>query len=108
MYENITILGLENFDSIEKHKIMDYAKKFDDKLLRDAKGLLIVHAKKHTKGGRRVKYSFHVRLEAPEILISVQDDDWILATALHKVFEKVSNQFHHKFKTEGSNILRRK
>lgn len=101
MYENITILGLEDFDSKEKRKIVDYTNKYSEKFFRDVKGLMILHCKKHDKEGKRVKYSLHVKIETPATLISVKDDDWILATALNKVFNKVENRIQHKFKTEG-------
>jgi len=101
MNENITILGLDDFDSKEKNKIIDYTNKYSEKIFRDVKGLLILHCKKHDKEGKRVKYSLHVKIETPTISIRVKDDDWILATALNKVFNKVENRAQHKFKTEG-------
>jgi len=101
MNENITILGLDDFNSIEKRKIIDYIEKYSEKIFRDVEGILIVHAKRHEKDGKRVKYSFHVKIESPETLLGAKDDDWILAKALHKVFTKVENEIQHKFKLEG-------
>jgi predicted RNA-binding protein Jag len=99
--DNLSILGLDEFDEKEKRKIIEYSEKYVEKIFRDIRGTIKVHAKKHKKGGKRAKYSFHVRMEAPETLISVRGNDWILATALHKVFTKVENKIQHKFKTKG-------
>ena len=101
MDDRISILGLDDFDSIEKRKIMDYAEKYKRKIFRDVNGLLIINSKKHKKEGKRVKYSFHVRLEAPETIVDVKDYDWVLSTALNKVFIKVENKLQHKFKLKG-------
>ncbi len=101
MEENIQILGLDSFENKEKDKIMSYVERYSDKIFRNIVGDMIIHAKKHEKDGNRANYSFHIKIQTPETLISVRDDDWILSTALHKVLKKVENNIKHKFKVEG-------
>lgn len=100
--DKIQVLGLDDFNTKEKKKILDYADIYAEKIFRemDADNMKI-HAKKHEKTGKRAKYSFHVKIQTPINLINAKDNDWVLAVALHKVFEKVKNNVQHTFKTEG-------
>jgi ribosome-associated translation inhibitor RaiA len=101
MENNIQILGLDSFNDKEKDKIINYVEKYSDKIFRNIKGNMVMHAKKHEKDGNRANYSFHIRIQTPETLISVKDDDWILSTALNKALKKVENNIIHKFKVKG-------
>lgn len=58
----------------------------------------ILQFKKHNDTGKKVKYSIHCRLEAPQILAPSEAHDWDLATTLHKVFQKIEKELEHKFK----------
>ena len=100
MEENIQILGLKDFSEKEQNEVLELTQRYYEKIERNLPGLLKIHAKKHDKAGERSKYSFHAKVQLPESLINVRDDDWILATALHKVLKKVENQVKHKFKNE--------
>jgi ribosome-associated translation inhibitor RaiA len=92
MDENIQILGLKDFNDEERLQIEEYTKKYYEKIERDLPGTLRIHAKKHNKAGERSKYSFHAKVQAPENLINVKDDDWELHKALHKVLRKVETK----------------
>ena len=89
MDENIQILGLKEFNEDEQSDIEEFSLRYYEKIKRDLPGLLMIHAKKHDKAGERCKYSFHAKVQAPENLINVKDDDWELHKALHKVLRKV-------------------
>lgn len=59
---------------------------------------ITVHVKTYTKEGSKKKYSMHLKVAAPtHVFDSSNQDDWDLATALHKAFESVRNQITHKF-----------
>ena len=101
MSDNVKVIGLEDFDVVEENIIRTLAYEYYDKIKRDAKGLLVIHGKKLNTDGRRCLYRFVVKLEAPNPLVDVQEEDWDLSRALHKVFNKVENAVQKKYKTEG-------
>ena len=100
MVEDIQILGLDDFDEDERAKIIDLTNMHYEKIKRDLPGKLVLHAKKHEKDGNRHMYSFHAKIQLPNNIINVDDTDWILSTALHKVLKKVENNIAHKFKNK--------
>ncbi len=101
MEENIQILGLHDFDEMEKTKMFLLAERHYEKFSRDLPGKLVLHAKKHNKEGNRCIYSFHARVQKPSNLINVRDSDWELEKALHKTLVKVEKRIQDKFKTKG-------
>ena len=60
-----------------------------------------VEIKKHEKDGGAVKFSIHVRVKAPDIVASVNQDDWDLARAMHMTFDNLFTYLEHKYKKEG-------
>ncbi|MBT3395546.1 hypothetical protein HOA59_03665 [archaeon] len=94
--DNIQILGMEGFDEKEREKILSYSENYHKKIKRDIPCKLVLHAKKHDKVGGRCMYSFHAKVQLPDHLVNVEDGDWILSTALHKVLKKVENNIKHK------------
>ena len=101
MKENITIKGLDQFEDNEIAKIKELTYSNFEKISRDIKGDLVLHAKKHNKDGNRAMYSFHAKIQTPDNLINVEDTDWLLSTALHKTMNKLKNSVHHKLKNES-------
>jgi hypothetical protein len=97
--DNIQILGLEKFNEKEQKKIVEFSESYYEKINRKIEGNLVLHAKKHNKDGNRCMYSFHAKVQFPEEVLTVNDDDWILSTALHKTLKKVENHIDHKYKT---------
>ena len=102
MIEKIKLVGLDDFDVLEKSIINDIANKSYNKVLRDVKNaVLVLHAKKYSKDGTRNKFSIHARVESAETLVANSEaSDWKLEKALHKTMEKIENGINHKFKTK--------
>ncbi|MCD4760087.1 hypothetical protein K8R33_04325 [archaeon] len=98
MDKNITIKGLNQFDEKEIEKIKEIVSTNYIKIKREITGSLILHAKKHNKDGDRAMYSFHGKIQTPDNLINAEADDWLLATALHKVMNKLQASTKHKFR----------
>ncbi|MBS3145399.1 hypothetical protein J4414_01195 [Candidatus Woesearchaeota archaeon] len=100
----IRYIDLKKLDEIEasvmQNLIEEYAEKLDRKLPPNAN--LIVQIRKHETEGSRNKYSFHIRLESPDVLCTAEEDDWDLKKAVHKVMRNLTNNFQHKFKIKGS------
>lgn len=99
MDENITIKGLDSFEEKEIEKIKELVSTNYEKLKRDVEEfLLVLHAKKHEKDGNRSMYSFHGKLQAPDNIINVEAQDWLLSTAVHKVMNKLRNQAQNRLR----------
>jgi hypothetical protein len=96
MDKNITIKGLDQFEEEEIEKIKEIVSTNYEKIKRDIKGNLVLHAKKHEKDGNRAKYTFHGKIQTPDNLINVEDNDWLLSTALHKVMNKLHASAQNK------------
>ena len=58
---------------------------------------LLFHSKLHNVGGR-VKYSFHARLEHPQMVAKADAADWDLRRTVHKVMQALEQEVEHKFK----------
>ena len=91
----INFIGLKDFAQLEKNKIKELSNKYIEKL--GTKGNLIVQCKKYNWGGR-VKYSFHTRVESPDIILNAKNSDWELKKCLHGLFNKLLREEEHKFK----------
>ncbi len=64
---------------------------------------LVIHVKTHDDEGKRKKYSFRIRCEAPtHIFESKKGFDWELAKALHKGFHDIIRQIEHKVHSDVS------
>ena len=84
----ITYIGLHNFEVLEINDIKkqsELALMKAGRFVKDCK--LVVDAKKQKVLGLRTKYSFHVRLDHPDILVTAKQGDWELNRALHKVMD---------------------
>ena len=71
-----------------------------ERILKNAK--VIIDIKGYEKDGARAKFSLHARLECPSLLMTAEADSWEIATAAHKIFDKLVMEMQHKFKTEFS------
>ena len=60
-----------------------------------------VHLKDYDKGGKQ-KFSVHLRIETPGQMISSEQHDWDLETALRKTFNNAKNSVKKKFKGDTS------
>lgn len=98
MAENVKIINLDEFDLNERQILDKLSKEYGPKIIRSVKnGLIILHPKKHEKGGR-ARYSINLRIETPEVLFGSKATDWDLARTLHKVFNKAENEVKKRFK----------
>ena len=55
---------------------------------------------KFEKAGARAKYSIHLRLEDPSILLTAEEADWELPKALHKTIQNLAEEVRKKSKRE--------
>ena len=103
----IKFLGLDDFSEEEistlKELVGHHYKKIKHHDI--SKFELIVHAKKHFKGGKpdkAIKYSLVTRMEAPRFLLAAEAADWNLRKVCHEVMVKLESEFSHKFKSDTS------
>lgn len=95
----ISFIGLKNFNVLEMESIKSISETYYSKILRDFKeGNLIVNAKKFVKAGERSKYSVHLRIQNPSMILNATDADWELPRALHKAFTNLQNSAKKRFK----------
>ena len=99
--ERIKLIGLENFDEIEKFDIQEMTKANYDKLSKEFEEItLVLHAKKYDKSGKKCKYALNAKIEKGEgVLSNAKYADWDLKKTLHKLFDKLDYGIKHKFKT---------
>ncbi len=95
---------LKDLNAAETQEVKHLTEVAYDKILRDFKhAKLIVDVHKFVKAGARAKYSIHLRLEDPSILLTAEEADWELAKALHKTIQNLSEEVRKKSKKEISN-----
>ena len=97
---DIIYSNFKTFDSFELATVKTLVEKHAGKLERslpDAK--LTFYGKKYDKAGKRVKYSFHVKVHQPHYFIA-ESTDWDLSIAVHKTMIKLSHEVQKKFKKE--------
>lgn len=63
---------------------------------------LTMHFKVYGAGGRREKYSVHLRIEYPGKLVTVDQNDWDLRSAVHETFANAKNALKKKFRGDSS------
>ena len=63
---------------------------------------LVIQGKKHDKEGTRCKYSFHFRIDNPDLDITAESADWELPRTLHDGMQKVAKALEKKYKFEGN------
>ncbi len=101
MYVNYINIKKDFNDSeiSEVTRIVDETcKKLDRKF---PKAILVVQGKKHDVEGTRCKYSFHFRIENPNLDITAECADWDLPRALHNGMQKIAKALEKKYKLEG-------
>ncbi|MBS3170755.1 hypothetical protein J4223_03155 [Candidatus Woesearchaeota archaeon] len=91
--------GLKDLNSIEVQQIkllvdQEYVKV--EREFKEAK--LIVEIGKAEKAGARAKYSIHLRLEDPNLMLTADDADWDLVKAVRVTFGKLIEQAQKKSK----------
>ncbi len=102
--EIIQFVGVNELSSEEQALVQKLTTEHYEKIKRDLNNNanMTVHVKCYEKDGNRKKYSMHVRVIGPtkQNFESCNADDWELPRALHKAFEDIQNQIHHKLHTD--------
>ena len=101
--EIIQFVGLKDLEPMEQETVQRLTTEYYEKIKRDFNNItdLVVHIKTHGKGGERKKFSIHIRAIAPTVMIETdKSHDFDLARAVHKAFEDVRTQIHHKLHTD--------
>ena len=95
------MIGVDALDDSEKETAKRLLEENTPKILRMVKNIssIVVHFKKHSKGGKSAKYDLRVRVVAPSSLFEAQESDWDFAKALHKVFENIKHEIRGKLHT---------
>jgi len=95
---DIQFIGLKILDEEELSILNRIVKDEKGKLeieVPDSK--LIIQVKKYNKEGKRSKYSLQAKLNNPNTRFAAQSDEWELSKAVHKVFDKLGTEIHHRF-----------
>ena len=101
--ETIQIIGIKDLDDMEIDAVNRLANRYYPKIQREMKNItsLVLHVKKHEKGGKQVKYSIHAKVVAPaRIFVSTKGFDWDINKALHKAFEDIIHRLHHSLHSD--------
>ena len=81
--------------------VQTLVERYMEKLDRDFSDYtLLFHSKLHNIGGR-VKYSFHVRLEHPQMVAKADAVDWDLRRTVLEVMQALEQEVEHTFKIHG-------
>ncbi len=102
-HEEIQFVGVSELEPMEQETVQLLSTENYAKIKRAMKNLtsLVIHVKKHEKGGERKKYSIHLRVICPTATIeSCNADDFELPRALHKAFNDIKEQIKHKFHSD--------
>lgn len=111
--DHIKLIGQDDFSLDEIRIIQDIATKHFSKISRMIENpTLTLKMKKHGKVlgtiAKKVKYSFHLKVVASDILISATEADWNLARSLHGVFENATSEIQKKIKKENRSWIQSK
>ena len=91
--------GLHDFDSLEVADIKSIISKSYLRLKRVLdKSELYVDVKKQKILGLRHKYSFHFKLESPDIIFTSKESGWDFTRTLHKGLDNLEVQVEKKFR----------
>lgn len=99
--ELIQYIGVKDLSDDERGVVDKLTSEYFDKVKRAFNNItkLVVHVKSYAGGGKRKKFSMHIRCLSPMGLIeSCKTHDWDLPRALHKSFNDVIGQIEHFLK----------
>jgi len=92
---------LKDFTALEVKEIKNLSESAFKKFQRDFKNSkLIVDIHRFEKAGDRCKYSVHLRLDDPSLILTAEQADWDLVRALHKTISNMEEEIKHKYKKE--------
>ncbi len=103
---NIKFVGLNNvnLETHQKYNLRKIAGNEAFKLQRKINNefSLIIHIKEYEKDGHKQKYSVHLKIDYPGQVISTNQEDWDVETALRKTFNNAKNNVKSKFRGDSS------
>ncbi len=96
--KGVTYVGLHVLDSIESADLKRIVGKSFRKLRRDLKRAeLYVDVKKQKVLGLKHRYSFHLKLESPDIVFTSKQAGWDFNRELHRVLDNLEIRVDKKF-----------
>lgn len=85
--------GLKGLNSIEEQQMKLIVGQEFGKVEREFRNSkLIIEVGKAEKAGARAKYSIHLRLDDPSLVLTAEDADWDLVKAIRITFGKLLEQ----------------
>ena len=95
--------GLRRLNTLQIREVKRLTEQEFRKIKYDFKDCdIFVDVKKQEKAGNRFKFSFHIRVESPSIVLTAKQADWDIMKALHKAFDNLKSEVTHKFKREST------
>jgi len=101
--EIIQFIGLKELEPMEQDTVQTLTTENYQKIKRDLKAAtsLKVHIKTYKKEGEKKKFSIHLLASFPgKAIESCRAHDFELPRALHKAFNDIREQIHHKFHSD--------
>ena len=101
--EIIQFIGLKELEPMEQETVQRLTTENYQKIKRDLKNItsLKVHIKTYKKEGEQKKFSIHLMAAFPgKAIESNMSHDFELPRALHKAFNDIREQIHHKLHTD--------
>ncbi|MBT3985035.1 hypothetical protein HOD38_03850 [archaeon] len=100
---DISYKGLRRLNTLQIQYVKNLSEQEFKKIRRDFKDCtMFVDVKKQEKAGNRFKFSYHIRVESPNTILTAKQSDWDALKALHKVFDNLKSEVTHKFKKEAT------
>jgi len=101
--ENIQLIGIKELSPEEQDVVQSLTTEYFAKIKREINNVtdLAVHVK--TAGDKRKRYTLMVRAIFPGFVIESKDsDDYELPKAVHRSFEEILSQIHHRLRTDST------
>jgi len=101
--EIIQFIGVKDLEPMEQEEVQRLTTESYPKIKRALKNItsLKVHVKTYKKEGEQKKFSLHVQAIYPGGTVeSNKVHDFELARAIHKAFNDITEQIHHKLHTD--------
>ncbi len=93
----VNFVGLKGLDEEEisiLHRISKTEKKKIARDLENSKIILVI--KKEDRDGKRARYILEAKIDNPNTVYKAQAEEWDLAKATHKIFNKLEQEIRHK------------
>ncbi len=105
-FNQLEFTGLRELEPLEQTIVKGIAQEYFPVLQRDVHNDInvLVHVKAYNKGGKRAKYSVHLKLIYAENSINVDHvHDWDLPRGVHEAFVALLNMAKKRFHLDVSN-----